>query len=49
MNLQQAGFRFVRRAAEFHWVHPLEVRADDLDCTDMDDVQFEQAVREVAL
>jgi hypothetical protein len=46
-NLKDDGFRFVRRGSSFGWVHPAEVQADDLDCTDMDDDEFENAVREV--
>lgn len=45
MNLRQAGFRFVKRGDDFKWVHPLEMRSTDVDCTDMDDAQFEAFVR----
>lgn len=48
MTLQQQGFRFVRRDTEFKWSHPADMLASDLDCTDMSDAEFEQAVREVA-
>lgn len=47
-NLQDQQFRFVRRGAEFKWTHVLEKLPTDLDCTDMTDEQFEQAVAEVA-
>ncbi len=42
------GHHFVRRGAAFNWRHPLEMREGDLDCTFMNDAEFEQAVREVA-
>ena len=48
-NLQDNGFRFVRRAdGSFTWVHPLEVRDTDEDCTEMDDDEFERFVVEHA-
>lgn len=42
------GFRFIRRGTEFRWTHRYEVLPSDLDCTDMTDEQFEDAVREVS-
>lgn len=45
MNLQDQGFRFVIRGARATWVHPAKVLPSDLDCTDMTDAQFEEAVR----
>lgn len=40
-NLNEQSFRFVRRSdGAFAWVHPLETRAGDFDCTDMDDDEF---------
>ena len=47
-GINSNGQHFVRRGAEFAWVFPELMRADDLDCTFMDDEQFEQAVREVS-
>ena len=44
MGLDKQGFRFVLRGADYLWVHPLEVRASDIDCTDMSDEQFEEFV-----
>jgi hypothetical protein len=46
--LPAQGFRFIRRNGAFSWVHPLEVGAapDLLDCTDMDDAEFERVVCE---
>lgn len=40
-NLQEQGFRFVRRGSEFKWVHPLEVMRGDVDCSDMSDDEFD--------
>ena len=45
MNLQEQGFRFVCRARSFCWVHPAEVNTTDIDCTDMDDAQFDVFVK----
>ena len=47
-QLQAQDFRLIRRGVAFYWTHPAEVKADDLDCTDMDDEQFERVVMEVA-
>jgi len=44
-GLRADGYRFVRRGVQFLWVHPLEMRAGDLDTTDMTDDEFEQVVR----
>jgi len=41
-TLRDKGFRFVLRGdGKFNWIHPAEVRADDDDCTDMNDAEFE--------
>lgn len=44
VNLNDQGYRFVRRGDyygwEYNWVHPLEVRSGDFDCTDMTDTEF---------
>lgn len=41
-NLSSRGFRFVFTAAGlYRWVHPLEMPAGAVDCSDMDDEQFE--------
>jgi len=47
MSLKQQGFKFIRRGNGFKWCHMNELLASDLDCTDMSDAEFEQAVREV--
>lgn len=44
MNLQDQGFRYVKRGAEFKWVHPTEVLPDDVDFSDMSDEEFEAFV-----
>lgn len=43
MSLQADGYRFVHRKEgnKFTWVHPLELRSDDFDCTDMSDEEFQ--------
>lgn len=47
MSLLKEGFRFVHRAGwGFTWIHPCAVEAGDLDCTDMNDEQFEQTVKD---
>jgi len=38
------GFRFIQRAGKFTWVHQSDLRAGDVDCTDMDDDAFEAQV-----
>lgn len=40
------GSRFVRRGAEFRWTHALEMQPGDLDCTGLNDEQFERVVVE---
>jgi hypothetical protein len=40
VTLQEQGFRFVKRGAEFKWVHPTDVQASDVDCSDMSDDEF---------
>ena len=47
-QLQAQDFRLIRRGVAFYWTHQAEVKADDLDCTDRDDEQFERVVMEVA-
>ena len=44
MNLQEQGFRFVLRGVAGAWMHPEEMRPGDLDCTDMSDEEFEDAL-----
>ena len=34
--------RYVLRAGQFRWLHPLDNKAGDTDCTDMTDAEFEQ-------
>lgn len=43
-TLKDNGFRFVKRGKDFKWVHPAEMRSEDIDCTDMDDAEFEAVV-----
>lgn len=48
-NLRDAGFRYVYRCSgDFTWVHPAEVLSSDVDCTDMDDEEFERFVVSVS-
>jgi hypothetical protein len=42
--LSKNGFRFVFRAGTYLWSHKNEVRASDIDCTDMSDDAFEAFV-----
>lgn len=44
MNLQELGFRFVGRAGRFFWCHPAQICEGDIDCTDMNDDEFAEAV-----
>jgi hypothetical protein len=47
-HLAAQGFRFLRCNGVFAWAHPLELKSsapDFLDCTDMDDAEFERVVR----
>lgn len=44
MNLQDQGFRFVKRGESFNWTHPSELLSTDIDCTDMTDAEFEAFV-----
>jgi hypothetical protein len=46
MSLQEQGFRFVwcQALRECLWRHPLEVKPEDVDCTDMTDREFEQFI-----
>ena len=45
-TLKQQGFRFVFRTGAFKWTHKNEMLAGDIDCTDMNDQEFEQFVQE---
>jgi hypothetical protein len=45
-TLKDQGWRFVLRAGEFRWTHPLEIQSADVDVTDLDDDAFEAFVRE---
>lgn len=40
MTLRDQGFRFVKRGADFKWVHPADVQPSDVDCSDMSDDEF---------
>ena len=40
MTLREQGFRYIKRGAEFMWVHPADLQAGDTDCTDMNDEEF---------
>lgn len=44
-GLRGQGFRFVYRAGTYMWVHPVYFHDGDIDCTDMDDVEFEAFTR----
>lgn len=44
MNLKDQGYRFVYVDGAYRWVHPLEVPANAVDCTDMGDDEFAQFV-----
>lgn len=46
MSLQDEGFRFVWQNQEFNWVHPAEITEGVVDCTDMNDAEFEAFVKE---
>jgi hypothetical protein len=39
------NMRFIKRGTEYQWVHRLEMLPDDVDCTHMDDAEFEAYVR----
>lgn len=49
MTLKEKGFRFAYRSRhgkfEYQWTHRAEIQADDVDCTDLTDDEFEQFVR----
>lgn len=45
-DLIEQGYRLVYRIGSIFWVHPLELRSDDIDVSDLNDDQFEQFVRE---
>ncbi len=40
MTLREQGFRYIKRGEEFMWVHPADLQASDVDCTDMNDDEF---------
>jgi hypothetical protein len=47
MGLLAEGFRYTYRAGVgFNWTHPGAIEPGDVDCTDMNDEEFERAVRE---
>jgi len=45
-TLRDPHFRFVFRAGDYRWIHKNEVIPADIDCTDMNDQEFEDFVRE---
>lgn len=47
MTLQAQGYRFTFRAGVYTWTHAAEVTGGHIDCTDMDDQQFEAFVLSV--
>lgn len=49
MTLLDEGFLLVLRDRKARWVHPAEKRPTDLDCTEMDDAEFEMVVRKECL
>lgn len=44
MSLQDDGFRFIQCGDRFTWKHRNEIKPSDVDCTDMDDTEFEALV-----
>lgn len=44
-GLRGQGFRLVYRVGTYMWVHPVYMHDGDIDCTDMDDAEFEAFVR----
>ena len=40
MTLQERGFRYIKRGESFRWMHPSEIVAGDVDCTELTDEQF---------
>ena len=50
-TLQDAGMRYVIRSTPEgvtgRWSYPEFIEAGEVDCTDMDDEQFERAVRDM--
>lgn len=47
-TLPQQGFFFVmHKNGKYAWVHPADIREDDIDCTDMGDAEFEQFVQTI--
>ncbi len=43
-GLREQGFRFIYRAGTYMWVHPIYMCDGDIDCTCMDDAEFEDFV-----
>ena len=40
MTLQERGWRYIKRGESFRWMHPAEVVAGDVDCTELTDKEF---------
>jgi hypothetical protein len=47
-NLKSLGHRFVLRAGAFSWRHHTDTQPGDVDCTDMEDAEFEALAFEVS-
>lgn len=45
-TLQQHGHRLINRAGEIRWCHTSELRAGDVDLTELDADTFDAHVRE---
>lgn len=39
--INQSNFRFVLRESQYFWVHEATMLPDDIDCTEMNDEEFE--------
>ena len=38
-------FRFIQRPIQYNWIHKANLLPGDIDCTDMDEHEFEKLVR----
>lgn len=47
MTLHDQGRRYVFRDGAFVWSHPADMTSGDMDCTDMNDDEFETFVEAV--
>lgn len=44
MSLADLGYRFTYLAGRYTWTHPAQVTAEQTDCTEMSDAEFEAFV-----